>query len=237
MLKTLKQTTLFAALSSLIILLCTFHVKGMWVFYDLGIVLWLFALGYMISQLIRIPKWLRIVAMIGGLALLACTGIMELRVPIGWTRWYYLGALVLGLSVPKGYEARNGSLLEAIGLCVTFAFMSAACEFISQRTGTAYVGHNDLLSHLCDWTYGLKVVPLVGTLYCVFKLSMHEKVQALMSNKVIQWEVGIVCVAAFVVCLLIYIGAPNLSRYLINLLLCPATIGIPALIIGKKIGN
>lgn len=219
-----KSTIVVAMIVSMIISLASFHIKGMWVIYDLSIILWLFWLGVLLGNYFKTPKWLRCLAFILGLGLVVCTAIPSLEICFPRINWFVFGYMLLGLSVPIDSQPGTMSLKESGFLCILFGFIYCCCVFLSQRTGIAvYECPGNLTSHIHNWVYSLTIVPLLGLNYCFLQLSTNEKIQALMDNKVIKWECVIVCIVAFVICISkCLFPSMGLRRYyMFQLALCP----------------
>lgn len=224
--KLLWKSTIFVALIvSVIISLASFHLKGMWVIYDLSIILWLFWLGVLMGSHVTAPKWLRCSTFIFGLGLVVCSAIPSLEISFPRINWFVFGYMLLGISVPKDSQTGTMSLKESGFLCILFGLIYCSCMFLSQRTGiAAYECTRDLTSHIHNWVYSLTVVPLLGLNYCFLQISTNEKIQTLYNNKVIKWLCIGVCVIAFIICIAkcFFPSSWSLcSYYLFRLVLCP----------------
>lgn len=220
-----KSTIVVAMIVSMIISLASFHIKGMWVIYDLSIILWLFWLGVLLGDYIKTPEWLRCLAFILGFGLVVCTAIPSLEICFPRINWFVFGYMLLGLSVPKDSQTGTMSLKESCFLCILFGFIYCSCVFLTQRTGIAvYECPGDLTSHIHNWIYSLTVVPLLGLNYCFLQLATNEKIQTLFNNKVIKWGCIGVCVVALFICIAKSIFPSSWSLrgyYLFQLALCP----------------
>lgn len=224
----------YALFASLVIILCSFHIKGMWVINDLSIILWMFWLGVLLGINIKAPKWLRCSAFIIGIGLVACTAIPALEISFPRINWFVLGYGLLGLSVPKEDQTGTMSLKDSCFLSVLFGLIYCTCVFLSQRTGIAvYECPGDLTEHIHDWVYSLTLVPLLGLIYCFLQFSSNEKIKRLMSSKVIKWECMIVCAVAFIICIARCFLTSLRGYYLFQLALCPMVLIIIDFIAGK----
>lgn len=224
----------YAGIASLIIILGAFHIKGMWVCYELCIILWLFWLGVLLGHCIDAPKWLRCSAFILGLGLVVCNAIPSLEMSFPKINWFVLGYMLLGLSVPKDNQSETMTLKVSCFLCILFGFIYCACVFLSQRTGIAvYECPGELSGRIHNWVYSLTIAPLLGLNYCFLQLASNEKIQTLMDNKVIKWECIIVCAVAFIICIAKCFLTSLRGYYLFQLALCPMVIIIIDFIAGK----
>lgn len=231
----------YASVSSFAIILCSLHIKGMWVVNDMGIILWLFWIGALLGCYIKALKWLRCSAFIFGVGMIVCNAIPSMKILFPKINWYVFGYMLLGLSVPKENKPITMVLKESCFLCILFGLIYCSCVFFSHRTGIAvYECPGDLTDHIHDWTYSLTFVPLMGLIYCFLQLSSNEKIKILMGSIVIKWGCMILCAVAFIVCIArcCFSSSWSLrSYYLFQLLLCPMIFIIIDYVVSKiKVG-
>ena len=220
--------------ASLIILLSTFHFKGLWVIGDLSIILWLFWLGVSIGLYLKMPRWARVAAMTLGIGLVIA--ISFVHVPILRINWLFAGYLMIGLSFDGNDNEREVKIANSMALCLISAFIYAALTFIEQRTFIAsYKFPDELTTVIHDWAHAVQPLTTLPLLYFFLKFILSERICSLMTDKVMKWESVAICSAAFVICLIRFLSNFHwysfLSYWLMKLVLCPATIGILVLII------
>lgn len=220
-----KSALLYAGVSSLIIILASFHVRGMWMLRDFGNILWLFCFGLTVGWICKLPKWLRIVLLVCGLGIMLSTPQQPIvDMFLCQYSWHLFAYILLGASVPSHIDSSNHNLSETMGLTLLFLFIYIACVYLSQRAHTAvYECPGDLVDNLNIRLYYLPFFPLLGFLYCFTQFAVQEDVQLLMDNKVMRWCVVFICIAAFVICV---ISLGGVYRGVIQLLLCPAVGGL-----------
>lgn len=225
-----------ATTASLIILLSTFHIKGLWVFGDLSVILWLFWLGVSIGLYLKMPRWARVAAMTLGIGLVIA--ISFVHVPILRINWLFAGYLMIGLSFDGNDNEREVKIANSMALCLISAFIYAVLTFIEQRTFIAsYKFPDELTTLIHDWAHAVQPLSALPLLYFFLKFIQSERISSLMTEKVMKWESTAICSAAFVICLIRLLSNFHwyscLPYWLMKLVLCPGTIGIFVLIIYK----
>ena len=95
----------YASVSSFAIILCSLHIKGMWVVNDMGIILWLFWIGALLGCYIKALKWLRCSAFIFGVGMIVCNAIPSMKILFPKINWYVFGYMLLGAVCPKRKQA------------------------------------------------------------------------------------------------------------------------------------
>ena len=222
-----KSALLYAGAASLIIVLSSFEVRGMWMLEDFGNSLWLFYFGFMVSWLCKLPRWLRIVLLICGLGLVFSTPQQHITYMFSCQlTWHLFGYILLGAAVPSRIDNKRHTLSETMVLSLLFLFIYITCVYLSQRAHTAvYECPGDLVNNLNFRLYCLSFFPLLGFLYCFIHFALQDKVQSLLNNKVIRWCVFFICIVAFVIRTCTLTISFEIYGW-IKLLLCPAIGGL-----------
>ena len=219
-----KSALLYAGTASLIIILTSFRVRGMWMLQDFGNILWLFCIGFTVGWLCKLPKWLRVLLLICGLGIVFSTPQQPITDIFSCQlTWHMLGYMLLGAAVPNQIDNSRLKLSETMVLSALFTFIYIACLYLSQRAHTAvYECPGDMVDNLNSGLYYLTFFPLLGFLYCFIQFAVKEEVQSLIGNKVMWWGLAFICIAALVICAFNAFGR---HRW-IEFLLCPAVGGL-----------
>ena len=225
----------FATVASAIIFLGAFHIKGLWTISNLSASIWLFWIGVSAGQRFRLPRWGRIVAILCGICLFVG---LSTKYLYWWDKinWFYSCFLLFGLSVPTEGLKSRGRVGGNLALCLISAIIFVALSFIEQRSYLAMHKYaDDMLYAIHTCAFHSRQFPILCFLYAFMNLALQEKVQTLMKNNVMKWECLAVCILAFLHCLLLNViyaidgvWSPYSGLRLIQLLLCPATIGFVA---------
>ena len=200
-------TLLIAAVASLVMVLCPFHIKGIGVLYEAGIALWLSWIGIYIGQMTSFPKWARIASMVCGLCLIAY---MACPSQIEGSQWAVAAYVLMGMSVPKNYEPKNRPYKELIALFAVFGILFVVCALSGHRANATF-----------KWMVAVKFIPLLGSIYYALQLVVSQKARSISLSKFWKGICIAICVAAFVITLIDFAGMPKYS--VLSLIVCPMT--------------